>query len=389
MKKLSQFCRAVAIFGAGVALVFAHARAQAWAQAPPGPIKQPAGTSPQANPSKQKEPIRVRVELVSAPVVVRNEKGEIIMDLNQSDFRLFDNGIEQKIDHFDMGSDPLSVVLIVDTSSHVAPMLPAIRKAGVLFTQDILGEFDEGAVISFGSSVNRLQDFTRDRDKLDKVIENLQDGGSASKLYDAMYAAVRMLAQRPPDRRRVIVAITEAADHGSEAKLGGVLQQAQLENITIFTVGLSTTAADFRGEPTQTTATPSGTPPGIFGGPPTPGEPQTPTTPGMGQQPSGDLLALGSWAVQHGANIVRAHALEVATSATGGEHFPTMHDKGIETGLDKIGAELHAQYTLSYHPKGTSPYGYHDIRVQVDRPKTTVRTRPGYYLPQPDAPPGK
>ncbi|MFZ0818929.1 MAG: VWA domain-containing protein [Candidatus Acidiferrales bacterium] len=382
MKKQSYLCCTMAVLAATIALLGEQSRAQS----PPGPIKQPAGTNSQADPAKQNGPIRVRVELVSAPVVVRNEKGEIVMDLEQSNFRLFDNGTEQKIDHFDMGSDPLSVVLLVETSTRVAPMLPAIQKSGVIFTQNILGEFDEGAVIAFGSFVNRLQDFTSDRDKLDKVIENLQDGGSQTKLYDAMAAAVRMLAQRAPDRRRVIVAITEAADRGSASKLGGVLQQAQLENITIFTVGLSTTAAEFRTQP-QGTTTPSATPPGIITEPPIPHYPQSPTTPGLGEQPTGDLLAVGIWAIEHGANLLRGHALEVATIATGGEHIATMRDKGIEAGLDKIGGELHAQYTLSYHPTGTSPYGYHEIRVEVDRPKTTVRTRPGYYLPQ-DVPPG-
>jgi hypothetical protein len=150
-------------------------------------------------------------------------------------------------------------------------------------------------------------------------------------------------------------------------------------------VGLSTTAAEFRTDP-RGSATPSPTPPGIYTGAPTRGEPQSPSNPGLGQEPSGDLLALGVWAVQHGANLIRGHALEVATSATGGEHIATMRDKGIEAGLDKIGGELHAQYTLSYHPTGNSPYGYHEIRVEVDRPKAIVRTRPGYYLPQ-DVPP--
>jgi VWFA-related protein len=383
MKNLSQIVWTTAVFAAALVLLGAQARTQS----PPGPIKQAPGTSPQTDPNKQGNPIRVRVELVSAPVVVRDEKGEIVMDLEQRNFRLFDNGTEQKIDHFDMGSDPLSVVLLIETSSRVKPMLPAIQKSGIVFTQNILGEFDESAVIAFGSSVNRLQDFTNDRDQIEKVIKKLDDGGGQTKLYDAMAAAVRMLGQRPADRRRVIVAITEAVDRGSAAKLGGVLQQAQLENITIFTVGLSTTAAEFRTEPSGS-GRPPATPPGTFPGPPRPGMPQSPTTPGIGSEPSGDLLALGVWAVQHGANILRGHALEVATIATGGEHIPTMRDKGIESGLDRIGGELHAQYTLSYHPTGTSPYGFHEIRVEVDRPKTTVRTRPGYYLPQDVPPPG-
>jgi len=368
-------------WGAALAAALALVCAQAGAQAPPGPIRGGASTMPQPSAEKRKDTIRVKVELVSTPVVVRNEKGEIIEDLDKGDFKLYDNGKEQAIEHFDMGSDPMSVVLLVETSARVAPMLPAIRKAGIIFTQNILGEFDEGAVISFGSSVNRLQDFTGDRDRIEKVVKNLDDGGHEAKLYDAMTAAVRMLSERPATRRRVIVAITEAVDRGSEAKLGGVLQQAQLENITIFSVGLSTTAAELRADPTSSPMAPA-VPPGISGSPPIPGQMQVP---GAGQPAAGDLLALGIWAIEHGANLVRGHALEVATVATGGEHFPTMRDKGIETGLDRIGADLHAQYTLTYHPTGISVYGYHEIRVEVDRPKTTVRTRPGYYLPEENA----
>ena len=51
---------------------------------------------------------------------------------------------------------------------------------------------------------------------------------------------------------------------------------------------------------------------------------------------AGDLLALGIWAVQNGANLVKGHALEVATLATGGEHVPTRRDKSIEPALDRI-----------------------------------------------------
>src|SRR5580658_6900812 len=89
------FCKG-AIFAAAFALVCVPAKSQA----PPGPIKgAPAQGAPQT-PPKQQDTLRVKVEVVSAPVVVRDQKGEIIVDLTQDDFRLFDNGTEQKIDHF-------------------------------------------------------------------------------------------------------------------------------------------------------------------------------------------------------------------------------------------------------------------------------------------------
>jgi VWFA-related protein len=377
-------------FGAGIvalAAVLAVMPALAVAQAPPGGIK-PNPSLPIQQGAPQ-QPIRVKVEVVSAPVVVRDAQGEMVTDLDELNFRIFDNGVQQRIEHFDLGGDALSVVLLVETSSRVAVMLPAIRKAGIVFTQSILGDTGEGAVIGFGNEVRLVQPFTTNHDKLDKAIAKLTDDGSASHLFDAMTQAVAMLRDRPTERRRVIVAISEATDAGSTAKLGMALRAAQLENITIYTVGLSSAAAEWR-TPLNGPAQSPEAPEGVLLGPPAPGSVQTPSTPGGAAGSgvgSGDLLALGIWVVEHGVNLAKGHALEVATLATGGEHVPTRHDKSIEPALDRIGGELHAQYTLSYHPTDSSPGGFHEIKVLVDRPKTTVKTRPGYYLPLDDEKP--
>ena len=57
-----------------------------------------------------------------------------------------------------------------------------------------------------------------------------------------------------------------------------------------------------------------------------------------------------------------------------------MKDRSIQKAMDEIGGELHAQYTLGYRPAGDNPTGYHEIKVEIDRPGITVRTRPGYYI---------
>ncbi len=199
-------------------VVLALMPALAAAQAPPGGIKPTPGLPIQQGPPQQ--PIRVKVEVVSAPVVVRDAKGEMVTDLDALNFRIFDNGVQQQIEHFDMGGDALSVVLLVETSNRVQPMLPAIRKAGIVFTQSILGGTGEGAVIGFGNEVRLVQPFTTNHDKLEKSISKLTDDGSGSRLFDAMTEAVAMLSKRPVERRRIIVAISEAADAGSTAKLG-------------------------------------------------------------------------------------------------------------------------------------------------------------------------
>jgi VWFA-related protein len=357
------------------------------AQAPSGPIAPKPGQAIQKPPQAQKAPdqsIRVRVNLVNTPVVVRNAQGELVLDLLENNFRVFDNGVQQKLEGFDMGGGPLSVVIVMERSSRIQALFPALRRTGVLFTETVMGETGDAAVIGYDDQVNHLQNFTSDHDAVEKSIANLSPGTSGARLYDALSSAVRMLRNRPESARRVIITVAEAVDSGSEEKLGQVLRDAQLANITIYSVGLSTTAAEVRG-PQKSGAPPSATPPGVFGLPPVPGTPQTPTTE---EQRTGnmDVMALAVWVVQHVEAAVKERPLEVATAATGGSYQSTVKDASIEKAIDQIGGELHAQYTLSYRPTGTNASGYHEIRVQVmDRRVLTVRSRPGYYLSSPGA----
>ena len=122
-----------------------------------------------------------------------------------------------------------------------------MRRTGILFTQTVLGENAEAAIIGYHDSVTRLLDFTKDSDAIEKTFSDLKRGTSGARLYDGLSQAVRLLRDRPATRRRVIVTLAEATDTGSDGKLGDVLRDAQLANITIYSVGLSSTAAELRG----------------------------------------------------------------------------------------------------------------------------------------------
>jgi VWFA-related protein len=346
------------------------------AQAPAGPLPPKPGAPVQQPPPEQR--IRVRVELVSTPVTVRDASGELVMDLEARDFRIFDEGAEQRIEDFDLGGGPLSIVLAMETSSRIEPLLPAVRKTGILFTQTVLGQTGDAAVIAYDDDVNVLLPFTQDQDRIEKTIAQLRLGTSGARLHDALARAVGLLRNRPKERRRVIIAVAEAADTGSETKLGEVLREAQLSNITIYTVGLSTTAAQLRAEPRDPPSH-SPTPPGTFGRPPIPGTVQTPTTE---QQRSGqvDLLSAIILLVRNAANAVGENSLTLAAAGTGGLHLPAFRDRAIESAITEIGAELHAQYTLSYRPTNSDVTGFHKIKVEVSRPGVSIRARPGYFV---------
>jgi VWFA-related protein len=372
-------------------LLLALPGVSAWGQSPSGPLPPKPGIEVQSPPKETQAKVKVRVALVNMPVTVRNSRGDMVHDLEAENFKVTDNGVAQKISHFDLGGDPVSLVILIESSSRIEPILPQLRKAGIVLTQTVMGSTGEAAVVGFDDGVDKLQDFTTNGDLIESTITRLKEGTSGSKLYDAMTVGVEMLSGRPqatadnPGRRRVLMILSEATDVGSEAKLGEVLRQAQLANVTIYSVGLSTTRAELQAPPKDTR--PKVTPPGTFPLPPLPGTVQTPTSE-ENRYGNIDYLALAIWAVQHAENKIKDHALEVATTATGGAHLATFKDRSIEKAIDEIGGELHSQYTVSYTPTGSDATGYHEIKVNVvrdDAKNLKVRARPGYFLASPES----
>jgi VWFA-related protein len=371
-----------------IVILMCMAVASAHAQAPAGPItarpitnadNPAAGARQQGSAAQTKPPlIRARVNLVSTPVTVQDAHGEMVLSLTPKDFHVFDNGIEQSIDHFDLGSEPLSVVLVAETSSRIEPLLPAVRRTGIIFSQVVMGLTGEAAVLGFDDDVTVLQEFTGSRDLVQKVINQLPEGTSGARLYDGLSQAVEMLKERPENRRRVVVVMAESVDRGSDSKLGEILREAQLANVTIYTIGLSTTAAELRSKP-ESGAPPEITPPGTFGLPPQPGVPQTPGTEAQ-REGNINLMALAVWLVEHASDEIHKQQLEVASTATGGTHISVRRDRSFQKAVDDVGGELHSQYMLDYRPQGADSFGYHEIRVTVNRENLKVRARPGYYL---------
>jgi VWFA-related protein len=360
------------------------ARAQ---EAPPGPLPPRTGVQPEKTPPRtlpsdlQKRAIRVRVNEVVAPVTVRNAKGEMLFDLTQENFHVFDNGVEQKIEHFDLGGEALSIVLAVETSSHIEPMMPSVRHTGLVFAETVMALTSEVSVIGFDDDVELLEKFTTDPDSVEKAIQNLRLGTSGMRLYDAMARGITLLQHRPEARRRILVVIGEAQDTGSENALGEVLRMAHMANVSIYTIGLSTAMADLRARPREHSQI---GPPGTFPVPTPNGQPQTPELERQMQE-SADLMPLIIWLLKTGKNAIGPNSLEIASKSTGGLHMSVKKDASIEKAVDAIGGEIHAQYTLGYRPAGDEPSGYHEIKVTVDRPNVSVRTRPGYYLAPPES----
>jgi VWFA-related protein len=331
-----------------------------------------AKPDPMKTAEEQEHTIKVRVNEVIVPVTVLNSKGEMIFDLKKDNFHIYDNGVEQIIEQFDIGGDRLAVALVIETSSHIQMMAPAIRGMGSVFTETVMALDGRAALITYDSTVEVRQPFTEDHEAIERAISKVQFGAPEMHLYDAMSTAVGLLKMQPPNFRRVLLIIGESQDQSSDSKLGLVLREVQLANISIYAVGPSSTSADLRYGTNGSSRVPL---PGSL--PPT--STKAPPRGSMGESYF-DLLTPAIWLLTRGTNGIKNHQLEVAVASTGGVHYRALRDRSIQSALDKIGGEIHAQYILSYTPIVEGPPGFHKINVNVVRPKAIVRTRPGYFI---------
>jgi Ca-activated chloride channel homolog len=324
--------------------------------------------------------IRTQVNEITTPVTVADKQGNFVLDLQQKNFHVFDNGAEQHINRWGLDDHALALALVIETSSHVDMMAREIRSNGIVVAETLMGEEGEAAVIGAGDTVEVRQPFTSDRDAVENNIKGLRFGDAHMRLYDAMFEGASLLEKQPDTCHRVLLVIAEAQDDGSKHKLENVLQVAQRANISIYTIGLSSTAADLRDDPVKDAEGDEGEPENI------PEAAENPTGPpggAAGVAGGGDLLALAVFLVQRFTHIRKSHAMGAAVAFTGGAYYHPFKDRNIQADLARIADELHSQYVLSYQLQGPAQPGVHEIEVRVDRPHVAVRARLGYYLGPP------
>src|SRR2546423_14323036 len=161
--------------------------------------------------SQEKEPIdvvKVNTDLVVFDAQVVDKKtGRVVGDLNKEDFELSDSGVRQQISYFSRDELPLSIILLLDVSASVRPIIHNIRD-GALNALGRLKPEDQVAVMAFADRPQLAQDFTKDRALVSRKIEEATATsvlGSGTYLGAAMEAAaLRMQTAPTPTSRRVI-----------------------------------------------------------------------------------------------------------------------------------------------------------------------------------------
>ena len=274
-------------------------------------------SQPTSNPQQRSgvdEVLRVTTNLVTFPFSVRANDGKYVFDLRKENFRVFEDGIEQEIGHFNSVEQPIYVVLLVDTSASTEPKLPEIKAAVQAFIGNLRPR-DSLLPVAFDGQVRPLAaKGTSNRAILNGIIEKIKSdtGNNGTKLYDAIEYAYQALKRIPG--RKAIILFSDGDDTWSKATMKSTLCATGESDSFVYPI---------------------------------------------------------QYGVSGSAKYLQALAAE-----TGGRFYQADDLEMIKQSFAAVAEELRRQYSIGYYPKTeASRRGARAIRVEIDRPDAEVMLR--------------
>jgi len=332
-------------------------------QKPAASPAKPAGAAEEkpANGAEPQRSIKVQVNEVIVPVTVTDEKGKFVSDLDAQDFRIFDEGKEQKLEYFSRErSQPVVVGFLIDLSNSSRIHWKNFQDAAIEMALNMLPGDPKfsGYLVTYGNEAELAVDTTGDAEPIVEKLRKVKPGGGAA-LYDAIYMACQkrhIVNGEPYDPRRILIIVGDGHDNASKKSLEEVLEIAQRNLVTIY--GMSTVSYGFSNEGDANL---------IRLAEATGGRVEYPLE-GLYSDVAGYLST---------PSDEGNYAIQVGTGGYAGEI-----SRGIFRAVAHIAGEVTTQYILRYIPAvdpSTDAKPYRSIRVSVNLANVKIRARKGYY----------
>ena len=302
--------------------------------------------------------LSVNVRVVAVDAVVRDQQGNLVMNLGKDDFTLRDDGKPVPIRYFNRDNDlALTVGLMIDTSGSQREFFGDEAIASDVFLRHTLtNPQDRAFVVRFDSQVMLLQKLTANLVELHNALRLLDyqrdprtgtHGGT--RLLDAIESVSREVVGRESNRqesngqegiaggsngepgRRAVVIMTDGDDNGSHANLAAAIRQAQMADVAIYSV--------------------------LY----TDESPNYPNVPGL--RPSG------------------IEVMRQISRATGGRAFIVGSGTPIAQIFAAIAEDLRSQYRFGFTPPPSKPGKFHSLVLKPVDKELNVQARAGYYAP--------
>jgi len=313
--------------------------------------------------------VRVNTSLVTVPVSVLDHQGRFVPNLQRSDFRIFENGVEQSVAYFEPAEKPFTVALLLDTSASTHFHLQEIREAAIEFAKQLRPQ-DRVLIVSFNDEVLLLTEATNDQSLIETVIDEEANTGSSTRLYDAVHLTIQDRLNKIKGRKAIVL-FTDGVDTSSQqATYQGTLREVEELDALIYPIQYDTTdylrSMQNAGSGTVTVVT---TKHGIFG---TTTSQQTYNMPGNNGMP-----LPGTTKAEYDRADRYLHAL---ADETGGRLYQANDTTQLADAFSRIAEELRRQYSLGYYPKSDNAdsNARRDIKVRVKQPDLAVKARDSY-----------
>lgn len=312
----------VAVFVSLGVVFLPQAGNQAFAQASPSPTPTP---KPTPNVLEDDTVYKVDTELVNISVRVIDRAGRPVNKLSESDFKIFEDNVQQQIEFFSRSELPTNYAIVVDNSGSLRSQLEKVIEAGKILVSSN-GPNDETQLIRFvgKDKISIEQDFTSNKADLNDSLDNLFIEGGQTAITDAVYLAVENVedyekSSKAVDRkRRAIILVTDGEDRDSfysDKQLFDLLRESETQ---IYVIGFVS-----------------------------------------------ELSSEGSIIRKSAQSKAKSYLERMATETGGKAYFPNSVDELAGIAKD-IGAELRTQFSIGYVPTNDRKDGtFRSIKVQV------------------------
>ena len=200
----------------------------------PPPPPEPKVKNPQG---LQNFSLRVDVPEVTLDVgVILQKTHEFVPNLQPTNFRVYEDGVPQKIVNFQRTKAPITAVLLCEFASTNWYFVHDMREAAYAFAQQLQPD-DYIAVVTYDLKTQILTDFTQDKRQVYESLNMLTiPGFSETDMFDAVYSTLDRLSRI--EGRKYVVLIASGYDSFSKINLDKVLAKIKATpNVTIFSVG--------------------------------------------------------------------------------------------------------------------------------------------------------
>lgn len=315
--------------------------------------------------------IRTRVSLVEVGCAAIGPDGKPLKGLRSENFRIAEDGVTQRIAHFDAATEPASIALLIDASPSVYRELDEMRDAARSLAASLTPQ-DEVAVVAFARQTHVLLPLTRDRALLERALASPElarvANESTSNIYEAIYLTTRDIFSGRTGRKAILL-LTDGQDSGlglgwdpatATPRPGATAGRLTFEDIVraLSTAGVEVFVISTEPHPKALTT----------------------------------HLAAQWFAAHPGESIVSpatqklavplytAYLAELVRRAGGQIYF--LREIGtLGRVYQKIAETLREQYVLGYYPSaGLAKLGWRSLQVDLAGRVAQVTHRPAYYV---------